>query len=86
MTEKRFKVNYSMKRILEYGEDATEYQVLDISGAMRRLNALHEENEQLKKDATTLICSNQEYRKENEQLKKIYYDILKLLKMELVKE
>lgn len=33
------------------------------------LNQLHEENEQLKHDATVLICSNQEYRKENEQLK-----------------
>ena len=33
------------------------------------MNELHEENEQLKHDATVLICSNQEYRKENEQLK-----------------
>ena len=45
-----------------------------------------EENEQLKHDATVLICSNQEYRGENEKLKKMYYDILKLLKMELVEE
>ena len=34
------------------------------------LNALHEENEQLKKDATILIYSNQDYRQENENLKK----------------
>lgn len=34
-----------------------------------RLNRLTEENEQLQKDCTALICNNQEYRKENEQLK-----------------
>lgn len=32
---------------------------------------LKEENEQLKHDATVLICSNQEYRKKNEQLKQL---------------
>lgn len=32
------------------------------------LHRLSEENEQLKKDCTVLICHNQEYRKENEQL------------------
>ena len=34
-----------------------------------KLNEVAEENEQLKKDCTVLICHNQEYRKENEQLK-----------------
>lgn len=34
------------------------------------LNELHEENEQLRHDATILIQSNQDYRKENEELKK----------------
>ena len=33
------------------------------------LNALHDENEQLKSDATTLIYHNREYRKEIESLK-----------------
>ena len=40
--------------------------VSDVCGL---LNELTEEKEQLKHDATVLICSNQEYRKENEQLK-----------------
>ena len=34
------------------------------------LHRLSEENEQLRKDATTLIYANQDYRHENEQLKK----------------
>ena len=33
------------------------------------LNELHEENEQLRHDATILIQSNQDYRKKNEELK-----------------
>ena len=33
------------------------------------MNTFYEENEQLKKDATILVYSNQEYREENEQLK-----------------
>ena len=33
------------------------------------LNQLSDENEQLQKDCTALIYNNQEYRKENEQLK-----------------
>ena len=37
---------------------------------VKLLNELHEENEQLRHDATILIQSNQDYRKENEQLKK----------------
>ena len=39
------------------------HQVVDL------LNELHEEKEQLQHDATILIQSNQDYRKENEQLK-----------------
>ena len=34
-----------------------------------RLNQLNDENEQLRKDSTVLIYSNQDYMKENEQLK-----------------
>ena len=43
------------------------------------LNELNDENEQLKHDATVLICSNQEYRKENEQLKKDNFKAFALL-------
>ena len=34
------------------------------------LNELNEENQRLKNDCSILVQSNQEYRKENEQLKK----------------
>ena len=34
------------------------------------LNELHEENQRLKNDCSILVQSNQEYRKENEQLQK----------------
>ena len=36
---------------------------------VKLLNELHETNEQLRHDATILIQSNQDYRKENEELK-----------------
>lgn len=36
----------------------------------KALSKLQKENEQLKKDCTTLVYSNQEYRQENENLKK----------------
>ena len=51
-------------RGLKEGE-LTEKEVVDL------LNELHEENEQLRHDATILIQSNQDYRKENEQLKQL---------------
>ena len=41
-----------------------------ITDVVNLLNGLSEENEQLKKDATILIYSNQDYRQENENLKK----------------
>lgn len=41
-----------------------------VSDVVGLLNELNDENEQLKHDATVLIYSNQDYRKENEQLKK----------------
>ena len=37
------------------------------------------ENEQLKKDCTVLICHNQEYRKENEQLKSFKQKVFDLI-------
>ena len=49
------------------GSKASLEKVVDL------LNDLSEENEQLKKDCTVLIYHNQEYRKENEQLKAQLY-------------
>ena len=76
MTTERFKqINFpadiiDMKTSKIYhtttGNDGYELCIL--------LNELHEENEQLRHDATILIQSNQDYRKENEQLKKQLMD------------
>ena len=67
-------------KIRDNGEEMTQAEVRDM------LNKLHDENEQLRKDATTLIYANQDYRHENEQLreqledanelKKIYVDFM----------
>ena len=70
MTAKRFKLayaDYDWWAICDK-ENPTE---LGISGedVVELLNELSEENEQLRHDATILIQSNQDYRKENEQLK-----------------
>lgn len=61
MTEKRF--TKCDTKIRDNGEEMTQAEVRDM------LNKLHNENEQLRKDATTLIYANQDYRHENEQLK-----------------
>ena len=54
--------------LLDKGKEMTYDEVVDL------LNELHEENEQLRHDATILIQSNQDYRKENEQLKEQLMD------------
>ena len=61
MTEKRF--TKCDTKIRDNGEEMTQAEVRDM------LNKLHDENEQLRKDATTLIYANQDYRHENEHLK-----------------
>lgn len=45
-------------------------KAIDCYEAVELLNTLNDENEQLKKDCSILVQSNQEYRKENEKLKK----------------
>ena len=73
MIEKRFRyvdaTDEVDEHIIDYGTEP-HFEYYTLKGATDKLNELHEENEQLKHDATVLICSNQEYRKENEQLKK----------------
>ena len=44
------------------GRNLTAKQTVD------RLNELNDENEQLRKDATTLIYANQDYRQQNQNL------------------
>ena len=60
-----------------YTFDFTLDNVLDC------MNDLSEENEQLKKDCTVLIYHNQEYRKENEQLKSTIKEVTELLSEEV---
>ena len=79
MTEKqRFKVIETItnndRRIYELTKNDIGYynfkgEKLLAHMICNELNKLLEEKEQLKHDATVLICSNQEYRKKNEQLK-----------------
>jgi len=59
---KRFTMNED-GYIWDNKEPISQETVLD------KLNELHEEKEQLQHDATILIQSNQDYRKENEELK-----------------
>ena len=69
MTEKRF--TKCDTKIRDNGEEMTQAEVRDM------LNKLHDENEQLRKDATTLIYANQDYRHENEQLKQELFEARK---------
>ena len=71
MTEKRFfysdmKERRSPPCII----DMKGMRYCNLQEVVKPLNKLSDENEQLKKDATILVYSNQEYRWENEQLKK----------------
>ena len=45
-------------------------KTMSIGEVLEKLNDLADENKKLKKDATILIYSNQDYRQENENLKK----------------
>ena len=49
------------------------------------LNQFAKENEELKKDATTLIYANQDYRHENEQLKADKQRLIDFIKKEFPK-
>ena len=50
-----------------------------------KLNSILDENEQLKKDCTVLIYHNQEYRKENEQLKADKQSLIDFIRKEFPK-
>ena len=72
MTEKRFIPIFdgTDKRVVGAKDNGKIISFMDMFDL---LNDLSEENEQLKKDCTVLIYHNQEYRKENEQLKAQLY-------------
>ena len=89
MTEKRFTAHiewYNPQRtegqvvISDNGQPLIETELIEDAKLLHTLlNELAEENEQLKHDATVLICSNQEYRKENNQLKEEIKDLNDIL-------
>ena len=68
MTEKQYRLNKWGTRLLKNNRPLFDWtneadEIVDL------LNKLNDKNEQLRKDATTLIYANQDYRHENEQLK-----------------
>lgn len=72
MSEKRFINDIDNGQLIDRkGELSTiDYSdTVDFYELWEFLNKLNDENEQLKHDATVLIQSNQDYRRENEQLK-----------------
>ena len=70
MTAKRFTHKEDDWEILDNGEHlAYAHSGYQADKICELLNELHEENEQLRKDSTVLILANQDYMKENEQLK-----------------
>jgi regulator of replication initiation timing len=72
MTEKRFQYNVN-KNCIEYdGKFVAYLNSVDGCRIANYWNGLYKENEQLRHDATILIQSNQDYRRENEQLKQSY--------------
>ena len=77
MTAKRFRVNelvkYNYSDIGEYIDENHTDKPLRNDEVVELLNELHEENERLQKNPTVLILANQNYRKENEQLKAQLY-------------
>ena len=73
MTEKRF-TKVSSDGYWKIKDSQADYkEIWDLTNPQLiedRLNQLNDENEQLRKDSTVLIYSNQDYMKENEQLKR----------------
>lgn len=84
MTEKRFTLtNRSLSEIgndvaiADDGVPCTQRFVCNL------LNELTEENEQLKHDATVLIQANQDYRRENEQLKQFQEQVASVIESKM---
>ena len=73
MTEKRFELKWrDTGEVLYDNETGLEHRIYspDYRFHVRdMMNELAEENQRLKNDCSILVQSNQEYRKENEQLK-----------------
>lgn len=82
MTEKRFELilydnSVRVKEVRDNGKVIYPNEIVDL------LNELVDKNEQLQKDCTALIYNNQEYRKENKQLKQSIKEVVELLSEEV---
>ena len=101
MSEKQFrKGDYTNCRcnICEIIDEDDEVVCNVATEDVEKVIGILEENEQLKHDATVLICSNQEYREENEKLKQFQERVAEVIngkmgdnvcngyKMEILKE
>lgn len=80
MTYKRFMVDDAGTLIDMHTRDMFDI----VEEVCPLLNELHEENKQLRHDATILIQSNQDYRKENERLRKCINEIYTIARLEEV--
>jgi len=83
MTEKQFK---NVEEELDWG--TVQYftyngKKINDNDLENLVNHLLNENEQLKHDATVLIQANQDYRRENEQLKSTIKEVTELLSNEV---
>lgn len=74
MTEKRFKLSYPNGTFLIDGDKPLYHMKNDLM-IVELLNELAEENQQLINDCSILVQSNQDYRKENEQLKQFIQEL-----------
>ena len=68
MSERRFWFVID-KGELDYVQDNVTKERITVTELEDLLNQLSDENEQLRNDCSILVQSNQEYRKENEQLR-----------------
>ena len=75
----------SLKLLVQNWEALDEEKDGQLDRQNQALKKLKKENEQLRKDATTLVYSNQDYRKENEQLKVDKQALIDFIKKEFPK-
>ena len=86
MTEKRFthKKWYNERQLFDGDEP---FAIVDVYNQADKIcdkfNELAKENQQLKNDCSILVQSNQEYRKENEQLKQFQDRVFSWIDMHL---
>ena len=85
MTEKRFYLN-KKGNIIDVISDTELRYIENMQVVVDLLNELNDENEQLKHDATVLISANRDYRKKNEEFKKVMDTMLKQIKTEIIKD